>query len=161
MYKLKTETVKNLNAELFVLKQDQINNQNLINIKEWELTEFLWRTLKEELRNFDKFEFLNNEKITPYFLGLVKSNAKEATLGDITEENGKTFERYDEREEYIRKTFADLYKKPDKIILGPDCITEFLGGVAENKTLLNANSFPWRKSPHSFPSKLSNFRPIW
>ena len=42
--------------------------------------EFLGRTLKEELRNFDKFEFLNNEKITPYFLGLVKSNAKEATF---------------------------------------------------------------------------------
>ena len=76
MYKLKTETEKNLNAELYILKQDPINNQNLITIKERELTEFLGRTLKEELRNFDKFQFLNNEKITPYFLGLVKSNAK-------------------------------------------------------------------------------------
>ena len=40
MYKLKTETEKNLNADLFILKQDPIINQNLINIKERELTEF-------------------------------------------------------------------------------------------------------------------------
>ena len=45
MYKLKTETEKNLNADLFILKQDPIINQNLINIKERELTEFLGRTL--------------------------------------------------------------------------------------------------------------------
>ena len=138
IYKLKTETEKNLNAELFVLKQDPINNQNIINRKERELTEFLGRTLKEELRNFDKFEFLNNEKITPYFLGLIKNNAKEASLGDITEENGRTFAESDERDEYIRKTFADLYKKPDENILSPDCITEFLDDVADNETVRNA-----------------------
>ena len=61
MYKLKTETEKTLNAELHILKQDPINNQNQITIKERELTEFLGRTLKDELRNFDKFKFLNNE----------------------------------------------------------------------------------------------------
>ena len=91
MYKLKTETEKKLNTKLYILKQDPINNQNLITIKERELMEFLGRTMKEELRNFHKFEFLNNEKITPYFLGLVKSNAKEATLGDITDEHGGMF----------------------------------------------------------------------
>ena len=138
MYKLKTETEKKLNTELYVLKQDPINNQNLITKKEWELTKFLGRTLKEELRNFDKFEFLNNEKITSYFLGLVKSNAKEATIGDITDEKGRTFENSDGREDCIRKTFADLYKKPDEIILGLDCITDFLGDVAKKETVLNA-----------------------
>ena len=46
MYKLKTETEKTLNAELHILKQDPINNQNQITIKERELTEFLGRTLK-------------------------------------------------------------------------------------------------------------------
>ena len=115
MYKLKTETEKILNAELYTLKQDPINNQNQITIKERELTEFLGRTLKEELRNFDKFEFLNNEKITPYFLGLVKSNAKEATLGDITDEYGGMFENSEGRDDYIRKTFADLYKNRMKL----------------------------------------------
>ena len=138
MYKLKTETEKTLNVELHILKQDPINNQIQITIKERELTEFLGRTLKEELRNFKKFEFLNNEKITPYFLGLVKSNAKEATLGDITDENGGMFENSEGRDDYIRKTFADLYKKPDETILGPDCITDFLGDVAENETVQNA-----------------------
>ena len=69
---------------------------------------------------------------------LVKSNAKEASLGDITEEDGRTFAGSNERDEYICKTFADLYKKPDENILGPDCITEFLEDVAENETVLNA-----------------------
>ena len=59
-------------------------------------------------------------------------------MGDITEEDGRTFAGSDERDEYIRKTFADLYKKPDENILGPDCITEFLEDVAENETVLNA-----------------------
>ena len=135
---VKNRDQKNLNAKLFILKQDPIINQNVINIKERELIEFLERTLKEVMRNFDKFEFLTNEKIASYFLGLVKSNAKEATLGEIIEENGRTFDGPDEREEYILKTFADLYTKPDDNILSLDCITEFLGDVADNQTVLNA-----------------------
>ena len=48
------------------------------------------------------------------------------------------FENSEGRDDYIRKTFADLYKKPDETILGPDCITDFLGDVAENETVQNA-----------------------
>ena len=59
-------------------------------------------------------------------------------MGDITEEDGRTFAGSDERYEYICKTFADLYKKPDENILGPDSITEFLEDVAKNETVLNA-----------------------
>ena len=54
-------------------------------------------------------------------------------MGDITEEDGRTFAGSDERYEYICKTFADLYKKLDENILGPDCIMEFLEDVAKMK----------------------------
>ena len=48
-----------------VLKQDYINNQNIIFEKERELGEYLERRLKIELSNYNKFEMLNCEKITP------------------------------------------------------------------------------------------------
>ena len=48
------------------------------------------------------------------------------------------FENSKGRDDYIRKTFADLYKKPYEAVLGPDYITDFLGNVAENETVQNA-----------------------
>ena len=61
------------------------------------------------------------------------------------------FENSGGRDEYIQKTFADLYEKPDETMLGPDCITDFLGDVTENKTVLNAklNNTDVRPEPNN------------
>ena len=73
------------NREIFTLKQDYLNNQMEIFQKEQELSQFLDRKLKKELENYHKFECLNSEKITPHFMNLVKSKAKEALLDEIVE----------------------------------------------------------------------------
>ena len=88
-----------------VLKQDYINNQNIIFEKERKLGEYLERRLKIELSNYNKFEMLNCEKITPYFMNLVKSCKKESTLDGIVREDGNIFTNKSEQEEYICKSF--------------------------------------------------------
>ena len=59
-----------------------------------------------------KFELLNNEKITPYFLSLVKGSKKDETLENITRDDGTEFENPAERKEFIKNSFETLYKKP-------------------------------------------------
>ena len=76
---------KTKNWEIFMLKQDYLNNQLEIFQKERELSQFLDHKLKKELENYQKFECLNSEKITPHFINLVKSKAKEASLDDIVD----------------------------------------------------------------------------
>ena len=38
----------------------------------------------------------------------------------------------------FEKPLRIFIKKPDEAVLGPDCITDFLGDVAENETVQNA-----------------------
>ena len=101
IYKLGICIEKAKNAEIMVLKQDYINNQNIIFEKELELGEYLERRLKIELSNYNKFEMLNCEKITPYFMNLVKSCKKESTLDGIVREDGNIFTNKSKQEEYI------------------------------------------------------------
>ena len=85
IYKYKVAWQKTKNGEIFKLKQDYLNNQLEIFQKERELSQFLDHKLKKELENYQKFECLNSEKITPHFINLVKSKAKEASLDDIVD----------------------------------------------------------------------------
>ena len=138
IYKLGICTEKAKNAEIMVLKQDYINKQNIIFEKERKLGEYLERRLKIELSNYNKFEMLNCEKITPYFMNLVKSCKKESTLDGIVREDGNIFTNKSEQEEYICKSFEELYKKPDENILGAECIRDFLGEVSNINTVQEA-----------------------
>ena len=76
-------------------------------------------------------------------MSLVKNCKKEASLNGIVGEDGDVFNNNGEQEEYICKTFENLYKKPDENILTEDCIKNFLGDVYNVDTVaeakLNAN----------------------
>ena len=76
-------------------------------------------------------------------MSLVKNCKKEASLNGIVGEDGDVFNNNAEQEEYICKTFENLYKKPDENILTEDCIKNFLGDVYNADTVaeakLNAN----------------------
>ena len=65
-----------LNTEITNLKKDYSHNVNNILIKERELAIVTEIELKKELKHIKKFERLNNEKITPYFMMLTKKAKK-------------------------------------------------------------------------------------
>ena len=115
------------NGEIFMLKQDYLNNQLEIFQKEQELSQFLDRKLKKELENYQKFECLNSEKITPHFMNLVKSKVNDASLDDIVHENNRDFVDSDTREEFICTSFETLYKPPNNEQLEPNSVEIFQG----------------------------------
>ncbi len=74
------------------------------------------------------FEYLNDEKITPYFVSLAKWNTATATTDSICDAHGTPFQSSKLRNEYVRNFYADLYKIPDRQIPAPEnFIEEFLG----------------------------------
>ena len=126
------------NREIFTLKQDYLNNQMEIFQKEQELSQFLDRKLKKELENYHKFECLNSEKITPHFMNLVKSKAKEALLDEIVDKNNQDFVDNNTREEFICTSFETLYKPPNNEQLEPNSVENFLGDTALHPVVANA-----------------------
>ncbi len=69
--------------------------------------------MRTELENSSNFEYLNDEKITPYFVNLAKCNKATATTDVICNNNGDPFPTSQDRNEYVRNFYADLYKIPD------------------------------------------------
>ena len=50
---------------------------------------------------------LNNEKITPYFLNLVKGTKNEDPISSITNDDETPFDSDDERNNFIKNTFEN------------------------------------------------------
>ena len=140
IYKYETAWLKAKDGEIFTLKQDYLNMINQLEIfqKERELSDFLDRKLKKELANYQKFECLNSEKITPYFMNLIKTKAKEASLDDIVDDTSKEFVDNAAREEFICTSFETLYKKPNNLKLEPNSVDNFLGSTAQHPIVARA-----------------------
>ena len=95
--------------------------------------------LKSEVLERKKFELLHKEKITPYFLTLVKGSKKEDTLENITKDDGTEFEIPDARKDFIKNSFESLYKIPDdEAVLDNNSLNYFLGQVAQNPVVTGA-----------------------
>lgn len=83
--------------------------------------------MRDALSSLDAFEYLNAEKITPYFVKLTKGNRSEATTDDICDDNVRPFISVGDRNNYVRQFYSNLYRNPepaDLVIEG--CIEEFL-----------------------------------
>ena len=132
-FKITTAYGDNLNKEINILKQTTPPDRNLINEKERQLATHNEQLLKNEVLERKKFELLHNEKITPYFLTLVKGSKKEDTLECITKDDGTEFESPGARNEFIKNSFESLYKIPDdETVLDNNSLNSFLGQVAQN-----------------------------
>ena len=64
--------------------------------------------LRAEIENLRNFEYLNDEKITPYFVSLAKSNKATATTDSICDDEGNPFNSAVERNNYVRNFYASL-----------------------------------------------------
>jgi hypothetical protein len=83
-----------------------------------------------DIENCTSFEYLNDEKITPYFVSLAKCNTASATTDSICDENGDPFHSPELRNNFVRNFYANLYKIPDgQEPASERCIEEFLGPV--------------------------------
>ena len=127
-----------LKNEITELKKNLTVNQNEIFAKERLLTEHLENVLRSELQDRKKFELLNDEKITPYFMALAKNSKSEASLSDITRDDGSGFNCHDDRTRYITASFSELYKKPMDELIRENCIEDFLGDTLDNNIVTQA-----------------------
>jgi hypothetical protein len=83
--------------------------------------------MRIEIENCTSFEYLNDEKITPYFVSLAKCNTASATTDSICDENGDPFHSPELRNNFVRNFYANLYKIPDgQEPASERCIEEFL-----------------------------------
>ncbi len=127
------------------LKENYIQNSNLIFEKERQLSDIISLELKEELTLIKNFERLNDERITPYFLRLAKTSSHSDSLESIRKEDGSVFETDEERHRHIHKYYRELYSKPavqplpeDVQTVGPQSIEDFLGDCANHPEVLNS-----------------------
>ncbi len=99
-----------------------------------------------EVENLSSFEYLNDEKITPYYVSLAKCNNATATTDSICNDDGTPFNEAAERNEYVRNFYANLYK----ILQGQEpaaegCIEEFLGPEICNSAIVRDSKIPLNK----------------
>jgi hypothetical protein len=97
--------------------------------------------LRLEISKYKKFERLNNEKMTPHFMCLVKNDIRqEATLENICDDAGSQFNTECDRHEYLNDFYRNLNKKntdPDQNI-DPDCVENFLGACVTHPAVIAA-----------------------
>jgi hypothetical protein len=112
LFKTKNKYKKRLCDEIDLLKKDYNRNAMQIFDIENTLTLYIESELKSELENYKKFERLNNEKITPYFMRLVKGSNNTADLSKIKNDAGNAFQSDTDRENYITEFYKKLYEIP-------------------------------------------------
>jgi len=117
-------------------------NQNVAEIlaKERELSSLLEGALKAELAHFKKFETLNDEKITPYFMSIVKTKNATDSLKNLKQHDGTEFISNDELKGHVYEYYRNIYKQPDNESKHTtiEDVNEFLGPVANNPIVINA-----------------------
>jgi hypothetical protein len=118
-----------------------MTNQAAIFSKEKELSKLIESELKAELTLMKGFERLNDEKITPHFLKLAKNTKRTLCLDviNVPDEEKLSGNVAQDRENYIKKFYAELYSKPgDENNTTVNNITEFLGPVADCEEVRHA-----------------------
>ena len=96
--------------------------------------------LKAELLHYKKFENLNNEKITPYFMSLVKSKNSADSLDNLKRDNGTNFNTTDELKGHVQDYYSTIYKQANNLSKNATYqnIIDFLGEVNNNPIVQNA-----------------------
>jgi hypothetical protein len=128
------------------IKQLKLNyNENIDEIieREIELSKKIEDEARTELENNENFEYLNHEKITPYFVKLAKGSKSEAEMDDICDSDGNPFNSATDRKKFIVDFYANLYKKePGEPESLAGCIEQFLGAEICNNKIVKESKIP-------------------
>jgi hypothetical protein len=121
-------STNNLKSKLTELKANFTVNFDEISELELKLREINDNRINAILEKNKNFENLNGERITPFFLKMVKGFTQEATLTSVRDYEGREFPTKESQKEFIRQHFKNSFKKPEN---EPDnldgCIERFLG----------------------------------
>ena len=111
------------------LKIDNRPNFLLIQRTENELSRVIEAELRSELENFKRFETLNEEKITPHFMSMVKGSFKSEKPTLIRNDHGNEFESIEEQKNFVGTYYKNIYKKNLEVAVAdnPENISNFLG----------------------------------
>jgi len=140
IFKIRNLKKQNIKRRMVLLKQNF--NQNIAEILELErvLTNLVESELRDELLHYKTFEHLNNEKITPHFMNLVKSKKTGDSLENLKKNDGTEFTNVNELKEYVRNYYRDIYKQENNA--ANNCtienVQQFLGPVAYDPIVVNA-----------------------
>jgi len=140
IFKLRSEKKNRLAAVIMDLKN--FFSQNTANIlrKERQLSDLVESELRDELLHFKKFETLNSERITPYFMNLVKTTSGVGSISEIKKDDGTDFNDENELNQHIFDYYKDIYSQPNtqsKTTTLED-INDFLGPVKDHPIVQNA-----------------------
>jgi hypothetical protein len=147
---IKKNTNKNRSAllkKIDALKSEGVNFDNRLLELESLLNKQLDLELRAEIENLSSYEYLNDEKITPYFVSLAKNNKATASTDTICDDNGNAFINAADRNEYVREFYAKLYRVPDGQPANVEgCIENFLGPEILNSRLIADSKIPADKA---------------
>ena len=140
IFKLRFEKKNRLSLLITDLKKNF--NQNTVEILnvERQLSELVEGELRDELLHFKKFETLNAEKITPYFMNLVKSISNTGSIMEIKKDDGTNFENENETKDYIQNYYKDIYSQQDNDAKHSniETINTFLGPLKNHPIVLES-----------------------
>jgi hypothetical protein len=93
--------------------------------------------MKAELEKFSFFDILNAEKITPYFLKILKAGHGNESLNAVKNDDGTEFFDDKSRNEFITKFYKNLYSKDrNLLVLENTVIEDFLGPEICNNSIV-------------------------
>jgi hypothetical protein len=136
-FKIRNVNRDRLEKKLDRLKGDFNAHSREILRTERELNRIIETGLRAEVEKRGKFERLNNEKITPYFMSLAKRPCTSGSTADITKEDGSPFASSQEQNSYIKNYYADAYKAVDHNNANIS-VESFLGEVAHNQNVIDS-----------------------
>jgi hypothetical protein len=117
-----------LKARIDILKNAENCDFEKLSELEKELTVINDTEISFILEKYSAFENANSERITPYFLKVIKGSKNLSSLNSLKDTNGRNFNTDNERKDFIRNHFVKIYRKdpnePDDLT---GCIENFLG----------------------------------
>jgi hypothetical protein len=120
--------LKKLVERITNLKENFVANFETISDIELKLREINENKVNAILEKNKNFENLNGERITPFFLKMVKGSTQEASLTSVRDYEGRPFPTQEDQKNFIRDHFAKSFKKPENEPENLEgCIERFLG----------------------------------
>jgi hypothetical protein len=139
VYAIKNARKLRLTNNIKDLKERFNANSREILILERELSNMEENERKVELEHYRLFSTLNAERITPYFMSLVKNTKQAQTTNDILDNEGNAFSNSEKLSDFVGKYYKEVHKINNmRVPCDRERLEEFLGDVKNNPELIGS-----------------------